>query len=87
MIDLLAGAIAFASLMVGLIFLRFWRNTHDRFFIYFALSFWIEGLNRLISGITHSWYEDTPERYLVRLVSYGLIVLAIWEKNRSPLQK
>ena len=27
--------------------------------------------------------EHTPLTYLVRLVAYGLILLAIWQKNRS----
>lgn len=81
-IDMMVGAIALASMLVGLFFLRFWRNTGDRFFLYFALSFGIEGVNRMISGITQSLYEDAQLYYLIRLVSYGLILLAIWEKNR-----
>jgi hypothetical protein len=81
-IDMMIGAIALASILVGLFFLRFWRSTRDRFFLYFALSFFIEGLNRLLSGITNMLYEDAPDYYLIRLVAYGLILMAIWEKNR-----
>ena len=44
---LLLGANAMASLVVGLLFLRFWRDTHDRFFLFFALAFGVEGLNRV----------------------------------------
>lgn len=36
---MLTGAIALASLLVGLFFFRFWRQTRDRFFLYFALAF------------------------------------------------
>lgn len=86
-IDLLTGAITCASFVVGLIFIRFWRSTRDSFFLYFALSFWLEGLNRLHAGITHSLYDDLPERYIVRLISYGLILYAIWEKNRGSSRK
>ena len=87
MIDILIGAVSFASFAVGLVFLRFWRNTRDRFFLYFALSFWLEGLNRLHAGITEMLYDDTPVRYFIRLISYGLILLAIWEKNRPLWRK
>lgn len=80
--EMLVGAIALASMLCGLFFLRFWRTTGDRFFIYFALSFGVEGVNRMISGVTHSLYENSPVFYLIRLVSYGLILVAIWEKNR-----
>ena len=85
--DMMIGAIALASLLVGLFFLRFWRSTHDRFFLYFALSFFIEGFNRLISGLTQTFYEDVPVYYVIRLVAYGLILVAIWEKNRPSERK
>lgn len=85
--DILVGAIALASLLVGLFFLRFWKSTGDRFFLYFALSFAIEGINRLISGLTQVLYEDARLFYLIRLVAYGLILVAIWEKNRPRVKK
>lgn len=73
------GAIAVASLVAGLFFFRFWRHTRDRFFLYFALSFWIEAGNRMVAGAT----EAGELFYGVRLVAYGLILLAIWQKNRA----
>jgi hypothetical protein len=84
--DMLVGAIALANLLVGLFFLRFWKTTRDRFFLYFALSFSIEGLNRINSGLTEVLYEDAPVYYGIRLVSYALILLAIWEKNKPRQQ-
>jgi hypothetical protein len=35
----LLGAISMASLIAGLFFLRFWKDTGDRFFLFFAVSF------------------------------------------------
>ena len=78
--DLLTGAITMASLVITLIFLRFWRNTGDRFFLYFSLSFLIEGLHRLYSALNNN-AEDSPLHYLIRLLAYGLILWAILEKN------
>lgn len=80
--DMLVGAITTCSVAVGLFFFRFWRRTGDRFFLYFGLSFWIEGLNRARIGLSHPSHEYTPNYYLIRLVAYGLILAAIWEKNR-----
>jgi hypothetical protein len=80
--DIMIGAIALASLLAGLFFLRFWKSSGDRFFLYFALSFGIEGINRLYAGLSRSLNEDSPGIYSIRLLSYGLILLAIWEKNR-----
>lgn len=80
--DILVGAIAMASMVAALFFLRFWRSTNDRFFLFFALSFLIEGLNRVFLVPNSMSSEDVPEYYLVRLLSYALILFAIWDKNR-----
>lgn len=79
--QMLNGAIAIGWLVAGLFFFRFWRHTHDRFFLYFAASFWIEAANRVALGFTSS-DEHLPVFYGIRVVSYGLILLAIWQKNR-----
>jgi uncharacterized membrane protein HdeD (DUF308 family) len=79
--DLITGAISMASLIIGLFFLRFWRNTRDRFFLYFALSFGIEGVHRIVTTLAVDANEDSPLHYLVRLLAYGLILWAILEKN------
>lgn len=79
--ELLSGAIAMASLVIGLFFLRFWRAARDRFFLYFALSFFIEGAHRVYSSLADLGPEDSPNHYLIRLLAYGLILWAIFEKN------
>lgn len=80
---MLVGGIAIASLAVTVFFLRYWRSTHDRFFLYFALSFALEGVNRVVIYHFVGTNEDAPGYYLVRLLSYGLIVAAVIDKNRS----
>lgn len=80
--EMLAGAIAALSIIAGFVFVRFWRSTRDRFFLFFAASFLIEGLNRIILGITGELNENLPVYYLVRLLAYGLILYAVIDKNR-----
>ena len=81
MTQLMYGAISMASLTIALFFLRFWRNTGDRFFLWFALSFFIEGLHRVYSAALNEAGEDSPAHYLIRVVAYGMIVWTIVEKN------
>ena len=81
--EFLMGGIAVASFVAGLFFLRFWRHTGDRFFIYFAISFWMEAANRFAMILFLEPKEDAPGYYVVRLVAYGLIVAAIIHKNRA----
>jgi len=82
MLQLFSGAVAMGSIVIALFFLRFWRSSGDRFFLYFALSFLIEGVHRFYSGYALTDSEDSPLHYLVRLLAYALILWAIWEKNR-----
>lgn len=77
------GAIAMASFVASLFFLRFWQNTRDRFFLFFAVSFFIEAVNRAALGLTAVSSEQEPFFYLVRLCAFGLILAAIIDKNRA----
>ncbi len=81
--DTLLGAIGMAALVAGLIFARFWRKTRDRLFLFFAASFWVEGINRFLLAHYGSIAEDRPVFYLIRLGSFVLIIIAIIDKNRS----
>lgn len=80
---LLLGAIGMASLVAAAFFLRFFVRTRDRFFLLFACSFFIEGLNRFALGLADQPNEGASWVYLVRLFSYVLILIAIAEKNRA----
>lgn len=81
---LLAGAIAMASLTISLFFLRFWKSTHDRFFLFFSISFALEAVNRLLLLATALQDEHQPLFYLIRLAAYLLILIAIMQKNKRP---
>lgn len=78
---MLLGAIAMACFIAGVFFLRFWRTTHDRFFLCFAVSFCLEGICRLMLGLTTYRGEDEPLIYLLRLAAYVMILYAIVDKN------
>ena len=80
--EILIGGIATASFIAGLFFLRYWRASRDRFFLLFACSFWLEGAHRIV---IYQWVgtdEASPFYYLIRLVAYSLIIVAIIDKNR-----
>ena len=77
----LLGVIATASLTAGVFFLRFWKRARDSFFLAFAASFIIEGLNRCAVLFLPKPNEGTPWTYLVRLLSFLLILAAILGKN------
>ena len=77
----LLGAIAMGSAIAALLFLRFWRQSRDRLFLYFSASFLLEAVNRTLFAWNGAHSEEATLYYLVRLLAYGLILWAIVEKN------
>ena len=45
--SVLLGAVAMASLVAALFFLRFWRQTRDSFFLLFSIAFGVDAATRL----------------------------------------
>ena len=80
-LQLIPGAIVMGYAVAGLFFLRFWRQTRDRLFLIFAISFWLLGAQRLTLAVSAEIVEAHTGLYLVRLFAFLLILLAIVEKN------
>jgi hypothetical protein len=78
----LFGSLTVLSFTAGLFFLRYWRSSSDRFFAFFAVAFWALGANWLLMVGRDPKDEYLPYFYLLRLVAFLLIVVAIVDKNR-----
>ena len=78
-----SGAITMGYLVAGLFFLRFWKTTRDSLFVFFAVAFWVLAGQRLALAVTTRTVEDLTFLYVVRLLAFVLILVAIVEKNRS----
>jgi hypothetical protein len=78
----LLGVIVTSSIVAAGFFFRFWRRTGDRLFFAFAAAFLIEGLNRLAFLFIETPNEGSPAIYLVRLLAFLIIFMAIIAKNR-----
>jgi hypothetical protein len=76
------GAIAMASGVVALFFLRFWRETGDRLFAMFALAFLLLGVTRLGLAMSRELTEGYTMWYWMRFAAFLLILVAIADKNR-----
>lgn len=77
----LLGVVSAASLTVSVFFFKFWRKTRDFLFLAFAISFLIEGCNRIAVLFLAAPNEGHPVIYLVRLLAFLLILTAILWKN------
>jgi Family of unknown function (DUF5985) len=77
----LMGAIMVSSWSIALFFFRFWAKTRDRLFLLFGVAFILLGLERLYLVVMAS--DTGGYLYLVRLLAFILILVAIAEKNRN----
>ncbi|HUK46021.1 MAG TPA: DUF5985 family protein [Terriglobales bacterium] len=77
----LLGVIALSSLVAGVFFLKFWRQTHDSLFLSFGIAFLIEAANRIVTLQDARMNEGNPWHYLVRLIAFIIILAAILRKN------
>jgi uncharacterized membrane protein len=82
--DFLSGTVFGLCCVAGLFFLRFWRKTRDRFFGFFAASFFLMALHRVVLLGMRGSDEHVVAAYLIRLLAFVLILVAIVDKNRVP---
>ncbi|PQV63426.1 hypothetical protein B1R32_11281 [Abditibacterium utsteinense] len=86
--QLVSGALAMGYIVAGLFFLKFWKQSRDRLFSLFSLAFFILAGQRLALALTTQNSEKTILLYVVRLLAFLLILVAVIDKNRSsPTQK
>lgn len=76
-----SGAIAALYAIAGLFFLRFWWRTRDTLFVNFALAFWLLALNQALVSMGGFQREEQTWIYLLRLLAFALIIVAIVRKN------
>jgi hypothetical protein len=85
--DFLLGVTAMGCLVVALFFVRFWRSSGDRFFLFFALGFATFAVNRAVLATLDAHDEERIVVYVMRLLAFLLIAWAIAEKNRAPASR
>ena len=81
--DFLSGLVVALCVVSAVIFLRFWRQSHDRLFGFFSGAFFLLALNYLMLTFNPRDSEIRPYLYVVRLAAFLLIIFAILDKNRK----
>lgn len=77
----LLGMISMGFAIAALFFLRYWRTSRDRLFLYFAIAFALEAANRAIYALDGAHSEEVTLYFSLRLVAFLLILWAIVDKN------
>jgi hypothetical protein len=80
---ILWAASAMCSIGVAVFYLRFWRQTGDRLFAWFALAFLLLAANWSALALVEPREESRHLLYLLRLAAFLVLLLAIVDKNRG----
>lgn len=80
----LSGAIVMGFAVASLLFLSYWRRTRQSLFLTFAASFLLLAINFAWLAATQIPAEDRGPLFLVRLLAFTLIIIAIVQSNRGP---
>lgn len=79
----ISGMLAAGYAVAALYFLKFWRQTRDRLFAFFAASFALLFVQRIALALATDLIADAHWYYVVRLLAFVLIIVAIVDKNRA----
>jgi hypothetical protein len=79
----LSGVFTMGLAIAGLVFLRSWKETGDRLFLSFAVSFFLLAVERIPLALFHQMKEPGSLVYLLRLAAFLIILRAIFGKNFS----
>ncbi len=80
----ISGLLTMGYAVAALFFARFWRQTGERLLGIFAVAFLIFACQRGALAFTVMAGEDAVWPYGLRLAGFGLILIAILEKNLRP---
>jgi len=82
LVAFIQGAVAMGCAIVAVFFLRFWRQTVDRLFLFFAVAFAVLAVDYIMLGLFSSATEWRIPVFVVRLCAFAVILAGIIDKNR-----
>ncbi len=82
-VHFLSGFLTACYAVAALHFLKFWHDSRDRLFAFFALGLALLAIQRALLPLV----QPVELLYALRLVAFLLIVAGIVEKNRSVDRK
>lgn len=80
--QVLRGALVALSWAAGLFFLRYWRQTGDRLFVFFVIAFWSLALHWTALAVVDPAVETRHYLFLLRLLAFVALLVGIVDKNR-----
>jgi hypothetical protein len=80
--EFLLGGTATACFVGGIFFLRFYRTTRDKLFLYFALALWVFAAHWTTLAFVGDW-PKLQYLFFIRALAFLLLIVGIIQKNRG----
>ena len=81
MVSFLSGMITAGFLLAALFFFRFWKRTGDSLFATFGIAFVLFAIGQAMSATFDFLQDDKSLVFVLRLLGFGLLLIAIARKN------
>jgi hypothetical protein len=81
--EFVSGALAISQAFAALFFFRFWKESRDRLFGIFGAAFLLLATQRTLLTAAPAGEAMVVALYLIRLLAFVLIIVAIVDKNRK----
>jgi len=78
----LRGALSMGCAVTGLFFLRYWKQTRDRLFLFFCAAFWLLAAHWAALTVVNPPLETRHYLFLLRLAAFLSLIIGIVDKNR-----
>ena len=78
----LLGCLTTVCLTIAVFFLKFFRESKDRLFAYFAAAFAVLAVDWFAQAFLIPRHERQHFLFLIRLVAFLLIIAGVVDKNR-----
>ena len=82
LVPFLHGAVAMGCAIVAVCFVRGWRASADRLFVFFAVAFAILAADYVLLGLLTQASEWRLPVFVIRLAAFAVMLVGILDKNR-----
>lgn len=76
------GVLSMGCLVAALFFMRYWRSSRDRLFVFFAAAFALMGLQWTVSSLLGVEETHHADLLILRILAFISIIVGILDKNR-----
>lgn len=78
--DFMKGMLVMGATIAALFFVRCWRRSGDRLFLYFTGCFGLLAVNWFMLALIPSDEQRAPH-FAIRIAAFGLLITGILDKN------